>query len=85
MLDTDWFYRKAGLPIKTIIQMPLERLFSSTELLVNKVTDIGIKQSADEKGFVVKVASSRFALGIAIASVVLTLGAMTLIILINSN
>tara|TARA_B100000029_G_scaffold465909_1_gene500922 strand:+ start:186 stop:1874 length:1689 start_codon:yes stop_codon:yes gene_type:complete len=85
VLDTDWFYRKAGLPIKTIIQMPLERLFSSTELLVNKVTDIGIKQSADEKGFVVKVASSRFSLGVAIASVVLTLGAMTLIILINSN
>ena len=80
LLDIDWFYRKAGLPIKTFVQIPLEKLFSSTEWLVKNITDIGIKQATDQKGLIAKVASTRFSLNIAISSVVLTLCAMTLII-----
>ena len=85
LLDFDWFYRKAGLPIKTFVQIPLEKLFSSTEWLVNNVTDIGIKQATDQKGLIAKVTSTRFSLNIAISSVVLTLCAMTLIIFMANS
>jgi len=38
-LDTDWFYRKAGAPVRLFIQQPLEWPFSLASRIVNKMVE----------------------------------------------
>ena len=36
-IDTDWFYRKAVAPVRILVQVPLEAVFTSFERLVSRV------------------------------------------------
>ena len=62
VLDTDWFYRKAGAPVRILIQQPLESLFSFCERLVGAITQrVAIIASAPAAGRATVLSLSSYA------------------------
>ena len=94
VLDTDWFYRKAGTPVRILIQQPLESLFSFCERLGAITQRVAIIASAPAAGRATVLSLSSYArrngpgaaiaflgrppIGIAIAILFLTFAAVLL-------
>jgi multicomponent Na+:H+ antiporter subunit D len=77
LMDIDWLYRKAGRPVRMLIQQPLEWPFSTAHRAVGWITEAAARLAAAPD---VRWASPRPSLG---ASVVAIFGTFAVIVLLS--
>jgi len=75
-LDIDWFYRKAGGPVRLLIQQPLEWPFSTAQRAVGWITKAAARLAAVPDA---KWASPRPPLGVAVAVIFGTFAVVVLL------
>ena len=81
--DTDWLYRRAGRPVRIFVQEPLEALLSGAERATGWVSARAIALGTGQEGLGASLSGSRLPLGVAIASIVITLGALIVVVTVR--